>query len=589
MSREGKEDDAQVTIERLQRRLARADLAREEAEQILERRGRELLIANEQLMERESQLLERLEKESQYLLRAQRTARIATFHRNRGNRLSTSPEFNWLLGLEPGTRVDEETMLKTIHPLDLERVRAYELDFYQKLAADVDLEYEFRILRDGDVRWVRWVVRREDDASGAFQSLLGTVQDITEQRAADRRAKALALVADRRVKQLTRLSEELEASRKAASDAYRVRSEFLSAMSHDIRTPLNGLLGMMDLLSLGKLDATQQERLRIAQLSADELKSHIEDIIQMANADDEYQQPLPYGIRSEREAGVTGVLNASDTQDATLISRYQVFNGPHRPLVLVVDDIETNRVVLAQMLDVLGCRVELASDGDEAIELILSGRFDAVLLDILMPCVSGQEVVQEVRGHPHLVSLPITAVTAHANRRELHELVKNGFTAALTKPVMRAEIGELLAHQLADFLSPGLPGGSVQPPASEVAHASVADSELLDEAYFRVIFESLPADRRAMLLNAAVGDIERLTNELAAAHAAGDVSAVQKTMHSLKGVAGNFGARSLFDTIVVFKDAAPEQVDGLVEQICEQGVKVIARSHALFAEINAVQ
>ncbi|MFI0471882.1 response regulator [Halomonas sp. HMF6819] len=539
------------------------------------------MLANEQLMERESQLRERLEKESQYLLRAQRTARIATFHRDRGSRLSTSPEFSWLLGLDPAAKVDEETMLKTIHPLDLERVRGFEEDFYRHRQAEVDHEYEFRILRDGEVRWVRWVLRRENDDKGSFQSLLGTVQDITEQRAADRRARALALVADRRVKQLTRLSEELEASRKATSDAYRVRSEFLAAMSHDIRTPLNGLLGMMDLMSLGSLDTSQQERLRVAQLSADQLKSHIEDIIDMANADAAYQPPQT----SLSGHGVESCEKAASLQST--MSHERVFSGVQRPLVLVVDDIETNRMVLAQMLDVLGCHVELACDGDEAIEMIQTERFDAVMLDILMPRLSGREVVEAVRRQPQFATLPITAVTAHANRRELHDLVRKGFTAALTKPVMRTEVAELLASQLTAFIEPLRP--AIEGTSDEKATANVDEADVLDEDYFRAIFASLPADRRAMLLNAAVADIERLTHEMTHAHAAGDSDTLQQAAHSLKGVAGNFGARALFQTIVAFREASPPLAETLLKQIREQGVKVIARSHTLFAEINAAE
>ncbi|WP_136068366.1 response regulator [Modicisalibacter radicis] len=736
MSRSSEDQNAQQTIERLRRRLKRAELAREEAEQILERRGRELIKANEQLMERESQLRERLDRESLYLLRAQRTARIASFHRDRGKALSTSPEFYRLLGLAPGVKVDESAMLERIHPLDRDRVKKLEAAFYETGEPGKDLTYEFRIRRDGDVRWLRWVIRRENDEHEGFQSLLGTVQDITEQRAADRKARALALIADRRVKQLVRLSEELEVSRYAAEEAYLARTRFLSAMSHDVRTPMNGLMGMLDLLSLEEVDHEQADRLRIAKRSAEELQRHIEDIVEMANAEDEGEglessaqsvdierffstlfsfwghfagradsRPVltidadvpsrlylyPVRLKQILDAQIGRLSQGHARVDAqvfrdggALVTRLScdIDAGPltalgyyrdrwlrriadsieaviepwqdstnsgielripleeprgdvqgarskdgvaeegaerqacrvhegYPPSVLVVDDIETNRIVLLKMLEYLGCRVDLASDGDEAIERVTQANHDLVFMDIQMARMSGLEATRQIRQFRRFAGLPIIAVTAYANRKELASFMEQGFTGALTKPLKRQVLVEMLERHIPRFLSStpsadasietssagdreasdrtALDADQKGGPVSGHAMASEVDdqeSTLLDEGHFRAIFESLPLNRRKMLLDAAVDDIERLTCQLTSAYWADDDETVRQVTHSLKGVAGNLGSGSLLACIERFRESRPPQADIFLEQISHQGARVIARSRALFEGIN---
>ena len=57
--------------------------------------------------------------------------------------------------------------------------------------------------------------------------------------------------------------------------------------------------------------------------------------------------------------------------------------------MLVVDDVEDNRILFGQMLKLAGVKVEVASDGDEAVTKVLGGQFDGILMDVCMPRVSG--------------------------------------------------------------------------------------------------------------------------------------------------------------------------------------------------------
>lgn len=212
----------------LLRRVERAENARAVAENLLESRARELDQANRDLREREELLRERLDFNIRQLLAAQRTAAIATVYRERSGKTLHSPEFARLLGLPEDAELDGTTMTLCIHPLDRDRIEQEEYDFYSAKTAGRDHTYDHRIIRqnDGKLRWLRWTLRREINDDGHFTSVSGTVQDITETREVTRRAQALGLLAERRVRALSKLTAELEATTQAKQQI----ADFLQAV-----------------------------------------------------------------------------------------------------------------------------------------------------------------------------------------------------------------------------------------------------------------------------------------------------------------------------------------------------------------------
>ena len=80
--------------------------------------------------------------------------------------------------------------------------------------------------------------------------------------------------------------------------------------------------------------------------------------------------------------------------------------------ILVVDDEMLNRTLLSTNLQESGYTVETAGDGQQALQLLRAGEFDAVLLDLIMPGVDGFQVLDEMRHDPHLGQVPVVLVTA---------------------------------------------------------------------------------------------------------------------------------------------------------------------------------
>ncbi|KAA5607325.1 SpoIIE family protein phosphatase [Roseospira marina] len=110
-------------------------------------------------------------------------------------------------------------------------------------------------------------------------------------------------------------------------------------------------------------------------------------------------------------------------------------SGP--PRGLVVDDNRISRQLLAGHLDVLGYETVLASDGDEAWDILEreGTSFDVVLLDRRMPRMDGMEVLARIKASPHLQTLPVIMQTAADSQQEIIDGIRAGAFYYLTKPV----------------------------------------------------------------------------------------------------------------------------------------------------------
>lgn len=117
--------------------------------------------------------------------------------------------------------------------------------------------------------------------------------------------------------------------------------------------------------------------------------------------------------------------------------------------LLVVDDVEMNRDLLARRLTQQGHVVEMAANGREALEVLRSGKeFDLVLLDVMMPELDGYQVLEALRADPVLRSLPVIMVSAVNEIESVVRCLEAGAEDYLPKPfnpvILRARVGSTL-------------------------------------------------------------------------------------------------------------------------------------------------
>ena len=122
-----------------------------------------------------------------------------------------------------------------------------------------------------------------------------------------------------------------------------------------------------------------------------------------------------------------------------------------RVRVLLVDDHAMNRDLGATVLDLLGCDVELACDGAEALEMARKGGFDAILMDIHMPVMDGVEATRMIRAlEGPAGQVPIIAMSADVMPEMMERCRRAGMSDTLGKPIQIEALNSALARWTQD-------------------------------------------------------------------------------------------------------------------------------------------
>ena len=116
--------------------------------------------------------------------------------------------------------------------------------------------------------------------------------------------------------------------------------------------------------------------------------------------------------------------------------------------ILIVEDNEDSRELVAKVLRNKGYMIAEAVDGEEAIEKVVSERPDLVLLDISIPKLDGYEVAKRLKSREDVKDIPIVAVTAHAMKGDRERIIAAGFEGYISKPVNVRELPEQVKSYL---------------------------------------------------------------------------------------------------------------------------------------------
>ncbi|HWM43768.1 MAG TPA: response regulator, partial [Burkholderiales bacterium] len=108
--------------------------------------------------------------------------------------------------------------------------------------------------------------------------------------------------------------------------------------------------------------------------------------------------------------------------------------------ILVVDDLRTNAEMVAGLLRNLGYEIEMAGDGEEALEMVRARTPDMVITDIMMPRMDGYELCQRLRAAPGTALLPVILVTSADPATERVKGIEAGADDFISKPVNWAEL-----------------------------------------------------------------------------------------------------------------------------------------------------
>lgn len=201
--------------------------------------------------------------------------------------------------------------------------------------------------------------------------------------------------------------------------------------------------------------------------------------------------------------------------------------------ILAAEDNPVNRIILAQMLEGEGASVEFAFDGAQAVALAQQNgtdAFDLVLCDIQMPVMDGYEATRALLGMDP--TLPIVGLTAHAFNQARQQALEAGMRDYVTKPYLLDTLTEVIRrharHSAAPVNDTPTPMEHVPEPAS-------------DWASMQRHFEAQPGllDR---LVDVALQSLPGVLCELERVRTLGDLAALAKIAHEIKGTALNLRA-----------------------------------------------
>lgn len=218
--------------------------------------------------------------------------------------------------------------------------------------------------------------------------------------------------------------------------------------------------------------------------------------------------------------------------------------------VLVVDDSEMNRDLLARALQKEGATVIIAIDGNECLQVIKNGgqAFDTVLMEIQMSVMDGLAATRAIRRDLGLTQLPVIAITAGVLAEEVKTVKDAGFNDFLAKPVDLNLLVDVLSHWCPQALAQNsLEMTAIENPSPNVPSKIEARFPLIpgldtEEAALRL------GNDRAFFLDL----LGRFVSQYADAAAltcqdieCEDRSAAKSRLHTLRGIVGTLGGKSL--------------------------------------------
>lgn len=218
--------------------------------------------------------------------------------------------------------------------------------------------------------------------------------------------------------------------------------------------------------------------------------------------------------------------------------------------ILVAEDNPLNQEVASAILESFGCKVIVAANGEQAVDLAKSAEIDLILMDCQMPVVDGFEATRRIRCIAGMERLPIVALTAHAMKGDREQCLAAGMDDYLAKPFNSEQIAAILRRWLPRDVIPILNPQAV----SRLRDLETIRGKGLIARFVEIFLED--AERRLANIYECIRDNHR--------------EGLKTVAHTLKSSSANIGLQRLSaicrDLEVRCELADSETLHGLLEQ-----------------------
>jgi len=231
--------------------------------------------------------------------------------------------------------------------------------------------------------------------------------------------------------------------------------------------------------------------------------------------------------------------------------------------VLLAEDNPINQQVAVELLQGAGVAVDVAANGQEALNAVQARAYDAVLMDLQMPVMDGLQATKAIRAVPKLDQLPIIAMTASVMAGDRDRCIEAGMNDHISKPISIEQLMTTLARWL-----PARSAAAAAPAVAAPAPAAAPAPELpatLDGFNLEEGVKRVGGDRalyRRLLLqfhDHSAGAAGAIRDALST----GDRARAKAEVHTLKGVAGTLSAKELYAAAQVLESALRKNVESV--------------------------
>jgi PAS domain S-box-containing protein len=264
-----------------------------------------------------------------------------------------------------------------------------------------------------------------------------------------------------------------------------------------------------------------------------------------------------------------------------IVTKHSIAEKLRRPIrVLLAEDYPTNQDVAISHLQGAGYQVDLAENGEQAVDACRSKQYDIILMDIQMPVMDGYDATVKIReiekeldprepGEVDTPRVPIIAMTAHAIKGNKEKCLEVGMDDYLTKPLRRKELLAILDKWIAPEAQVRLRAEQELALASEAARQEgMVDPIDLETALDEFLWQK---EDLKLVLEGFVANVSAQVTTMRRAIAEGDIGVVRREAHKIKGGAANLTAEKLSNIALELESIA---VSGALEGSSEVLVRL---------------